>query len=416
MDTVIHGHCDQRFSAVREAFAEGFRSRNEIGAAVAVMLDGRPVVDLWAGSADLARSKPWQRDTIVNVYSCTKGMTALCAHQLVERGQLDLDAPVAKYWPEFARGGKERLPVRWLLSHRAGLAAVRQVLPPEALYDWDAMCAALAAQEPWWEPGTAHGYHAVSFGWLVGEVVRRISGRGLGTYFCDEIAAPLGLDLHIGLAEAEHSRVAEMSEIPTDGIDADALGLAQVIFADPQSMAALAFVNPPSMALGPNNAAWRSAEIPGANGHGTARDLACVYGALARGGRLGGVRVLAPESIARCAAEQSRGRDLVLQIDTRFGLGFMLPQDRRDARFGPSPRAFGHPGAGGSLGFADPDNKVGFGYVMNRMGPHILLDPRAGRADRRRLPGSRPITALRGRFPDTCSETPDRPIRATWRR
>ena len=377
MDTDIHGQCDERFAPVRAAFAEGFRSRNEIGAAVAVVRDGRTVVDLWAGHADLARTQPWQRDTIVNIYSCTKAMTALCAHQLVERGALDLDAPVARYWPEFAQAEKERIPVRWLLSHRAALPAVKEVLAPETLYDWDAMCAALAAQTPWWEPGTAHGYHAVTFGWLVGEVVRRLTGRSLGTYFRDEIARPLGLDLHIGLADAEHHRVAQMSDIPTDQLDPNAIGLAQLILSDPQSMAALAFVNPPSMALGPNNPEWRRAEIPGANGHGAARDLARVYGALARGGTIDGVQVLQPTSIARCAAEQSHGADLVLQINTRFGLGVMLPQDRPDARFGPSPRAFGHPGAGGSLGFADPDSKIGFGYVMNRMGPNILLDPRA---------------------------------------
>ncbi len=377
MDVDIHGQCDARFAAVREAFAEGFRSRNEVGAAVAVTLDGRPVVDLWAGYADLAGTRPWQRDTIVNLYSCTKGMTALCAHQLVERGQLDLDAPVWDCWPEFAQAGKGRILVRWLLSHRAALPAVKELLPPETLYDWEAMCAALATQAPWWPPGTAHGYHAVTFGWLVGELVRRLTGRSLGTYFRDEIARPLGLDLHIGLPDAEHHRVAEMSEIPTDQIDPEAVGLAQLILSDPRSMAALAFVNPPSMALGPNHAAWRRAEIPGANGHGAARDLARVYGALACGGRVDGVQVLTPESIARCAAEQSFGPDLVLQINTRFGLGFMLPQDRRDARFGPSPRAFGHPGAGGSLGFADPDTRIGFGYVMNRMGPYILLDPRA---------------------------------------
>ena len=377
MDTQIDGHCDARFGAVREAFAEGFRSRNEIGSAVAVTLDGKSVVDLWAGHADLARTRSWARDTIVNIYSCTKGMTALCAHQLVERGQLDLDAPVATYWPEFAQASKARIPVRWLLSHRSGLPAVRDMLPPEALYDWTAMCDALAAQSPWWEPGTHHGYHAVTFGWLVGEVVRRITGRSLGTYFREEIAEPLGLDLHIGLADAEHGRVAEMSEIPTDQVDPDALGLAQVVFSDPEGMAARAFVNPPSMALGPNNPEWRRAEIPGANGHGAARDLARVYGALARGGTVDGIRVLSAESVARCASEQSFGPDQVLQISTRFGLGFMLPQERPDARFGPSKRAFGHPGAGGSLGFADPEHRVGFGYVMNRMGPHILLDPRA---------------------------------------
>jgi CubicO group peptidase (beta-lactamase class C family) len=377
MTTPVHGECDRRFTRVREVFEEGFRSRNEVGAAVAVTLDGAPVIDLWAGYADPARTRPWQHDTIANIYSCTKGMTALCAHQLVERGHLDLDAPVARYWPEFAQAEKERVPVRWLLSHRAAVPAVRELLPPEALYDWDAMCTALAAQRPWWPPGTKHGYHGVTFGWLVGEVVRRISGRSLGTYFRDEIAQPLGLDLHIGLPDREHHRCADLSDIPIDEIDAETLSLAQVILSDPDSMAARAFVNPPSLALGPNTPEWRRAEIPGANGHGAARDLARVYGALARGGSVGGVHVLTPESIAHCAAEQSFGPDLILQVSTRFGLGFMLPQDRPDARFGPSQHAFGHPGAGGSVGFADPEHRVGFGYVMNRMGPHILLDPRA---------------------------------------
>ena len=377
MELEIQGHCDARFAAVRRVFADAFRTGKEVGAAVAVTLDGVPVVDLWGGWADQARTRPWERDTIVNIYSCTKGMTALCAHQLVERGELNLDAPVATYWPEFAQAGKERLPVRLLLSHRAALPAVKDVLPAEALYDWNAMCEALAAQAPWWSPDTAHGYHAVTFGWLVGEVVRRITGRSLGTYFREEIARPLGMDLHIGLPDAEHDRAAELSDIPTDHLDPNAIGLAQVILGDPQSMAALAFLNPPALAFGPNNAAWRRAEIPGATGHSAARDLARVYGALARGGAVDGVHVLTPESIARLSAEQSAGADLVLQVPTRFGLGFMLSQERVDARFGPSPRAFGHPGAGGSLGFADPDRRIGFGYVMNRMGPYILLDPRA---------------------------------------
>ena len=376
MSADIHGQCAERFAAVREVFAENFRSRDEIGAAVAVTVDGAPVVDLWAGHGDPGRTRRWERDTIVNIYSCTKALTAFCAHQLVERGELDLDAPVAHYWPEFAAAGKARIPVRWLLSHRAGLAAVKTPLPTEALYDWTAMCDALAAQEPWWEPGTQHGYHAVTFGWLVGEVVRRITGRSLGTYFREAIAQPLGLDLHIGVDEAEHGRIADMSEIPTDAVSADAMGLAQIIFADPQSMPALAFLNPPALALGPNNAAWRSAEIPGANGHGGARDLARLYGALACGGDLDGVHVLSRESIARLATEQSHGPDLVLQVTTRFGLGVMLSQDQPDARFG-SASGFGHPGAGGSVGFADPSRRIGFGYVMNRMGPKILLDPRA---------------------------------------
>jgi CubicO group peptidase (beta-lactamase class C family) len=367
----IHGTCDPRFAPVRDAFADNFRVRGELGAAVAVVVDGRPVVDLWGGSADLGRTRPWQRDTIVNVYSCTKAMAALCLLRLVDVGRVDLDAPVVRYWPEFGRQGKEGIPVRWLLSHRAGLAAVRRLLPDEALYDWDAMTAALAAETPWWEPGTAHGYHAVTFGWLVGEIVRRVTGEGFGRHFRETVARPLGLDFHVGLPDREHARVAEMSEIaPPDG---DGASLAALVLSDPEGLQARAFVNPPSMARGVNVPEWRRAEIPGANGHGSARDLAALYGALASGRP----RLLSADGVARCATEESVGPDLVLGVPTRFGPGFMLSQDHADARFGPSPRAFGHPGAGGSLGFADPDARLGFGYVLNRMGPRILLDPRA---------------------------------------
>jgi CubicO group peptidase (beta-lactamase class C family) len=373
----VQGECHPRFQAVRDTFARNLRDQDEIGAAVTVIVDGEPVVDLWGGHADLDRAQPWTRNTLVNVYSCTKGMTALCAHRLVSEGRLDLDAPVSRYWPEFAAAGKAALPVRWLLGHRAGLAAVRNMLPNEALYDWNAMCSALAAETPWWTPGTAHGYHAVTFGWLVGEVVRRVTGKSLGTYFREEVAEPLGIDFHIGLPEDEHGRVAEMSTVPPPAPDTDGMQLGTIILSDPDGVAARAFMNPASIAHGVNNAAWRTAEIPGANGHATARALATVYGVLARGGEAGGYRLLDTAGIARCREEQSHGPDRVLVIPTRFGLGFMLSQDRPDARFGPNPRAFGHPGAGGSVGFADPDARVGFGYVMNRMGPHILLDPRA---------------------------------------
>jgi len=379
-DVTIQGECAPRFARVREVFESGFRGGKEVGAAVAVVHDGETVVDLWGGWADMARSAAWQRDTIVNVYSCTKAMVALCAHQLIERGRLDLDAPVAEYWPEFGQRGKRNVLVRWLLSHRAGLPALRETLPMEALYDWTMMTEALAAEEPWWEPGTAHGYHAVTYGWLVGEVVRRIDGRSLGTYFRDEIARPLGLDFHIGLEDTHHHRVGELSELGATGLDEldpSALGLMQVVMSDPEGMSARAFMNPPSLALGVNNPEWRRAEIPGANGHAPARGLARVYGALARGGDLDGVHVLDPAGIARLSTEHSCGQDLVLQVDTRFGLGVMLPQARRDARFGPGERAFGHPGAGGALGCGDPEAKIGFGYTPNLLGPHILLDPRA---------------------------------------
>ncbi|MBW2243638.1 MAG: beta-lactamase family protein [Deltaproteobacteria bacterium] len=370
----IQGSCHEAFEGVRAVFEEGFRERDEIGAAVSVFLDGEPVVDLWGGFADQARTQPWQRDTLVNVYSTTKGAAAFCAHRLVDQGKLDLDAPVAEYWPEFAAEGKQDIPVRWLLSHRAGLPAVREVLPGEALYDWDAMASALAAETPWWTPGEEHGYHALTYGWLVGEVVRRISGKSLGTFFRDEIAGPLDLDFHIGLPEAEHGRVAEMGPMAMPGPDEkDALDIGKMIMADPEGMTARAFGNPPSMMAGVNVPEWRSAEIPGANGHTNARAVAKLYGIVA----LNDGRVISSESIEAARCEQSRGPDAVLGLSTRFGLGFMLSQDERTTRFGPSEEAFGHPGAGGSVGLADTQRRLGFGYVMNRMGPRILLDDRA---------------------------------------
>ncbi len=369
----VHGKCDARFERVREVFAEGFRARDEVGAAVALMVDGQLVVELWAGHHERERTRPWQRDTLVNVYSTTKGVTALAAHRLVDEGKLDLDAPVSKYWPEFAQAGKGAIPVRWLLSHRAGLPAVRKLLPNEALYDFEAMTSALAAEAPWWTAGTAHGYHAVTFGWLVGEVVRRIAGKSLGAYVRDTFAKPLGLDFHIGLAEREHARVADiLQQVPPDPTGEAAQLFARSL-AEPEGVTARAFANPPSMVLGPNVPAWRSAEIPGANGHGTARALATLYGRAA----LGDGSVISRDAIERCRTEQSHGDDLVLGVRTRFGLGFMLRQESHAGGRCLGATAFGHPGAGGSLAFADPEQRLGFGYVMNRMGPRILLDDRA---------------------------------------
>jgi len=370
----VHGRCDARFARVREAFEENFRARGELGAAAALALEGELVVDLWAGHLDDARTRPWQRDTLVNVYSTTKGVTALAAQRLVDEGRLDLDAPVARYWPEFAQAGKSALPVRWLLSHRAGLPAVRKLLPNEALYDWDAMTGALAAEAPWWEPGAAHGYHAVSFGWLVGEVVRRITGKSLGGYVRETFAGPLELDIHIGLAESAHARVADIVQPAAPDPNGEAAQLFVRALADPEGVTARAFMNPPSMALGPNVPAWRSAEIPGANGHGTARALAVLYGRAALGDAGG---VISSDATLRCRDEQSRGPDLVLGVPTRFGQGFMLRQETHEGGRCLGAGAFGHPGAGGSLAFAEPERRLGFGYVMNRMGPRILLDDRA---------------------------------------
>jgi CubicO group peptidase (beta-lactamase class C family) len=373
-DIRIEGNCEPRFERVKAAFAENFEKRNEYGAAVAVTLDGKPVVDIWAGYTDKARTIPWGRDTIANVFSTTKGMTAICAHRLVDQGKLDLDAPVATYWPEFAQAGKDKMPVRMLLNHQAGLPAIRRKLNDADMYDWDTMVTALAAQEPWWVPGTRHGYHALTIGFLVGEVVRRITGKSLGAYFRDEIAKPLGLDCHIGLDERDDSRCATMlaSPPPPPG----QVNLFEYAQQHPDSVTAYAFNNPATaMKLGAvNSRAWRGAEVPAANGHSNARALARLYGALARGGELDGVRVLSPEGIVRSYTEESFGMDEVLLITTRFTTGFMLTKP--DDPFGPGLHTFGHPGAGGSLGFADPDSRIGFGYVMNKMGPYIVVDPR----------------------------------------
>ena len=375
MTVKVEGTCDPKFNRVKDVFVENFEKRNEVGAAAAVMLDGKSVVDIWAGHADREKTRPWTRDTLVNVYSTTKGVTAICAHRLADKGLLDIDAPVAKYWPEFAQAGKEKLPVRYLLSHKAGMAAVRKPLDDDALFNWNKMTMALAEQEPWWEPGTKHGYHALTFGYLVGEIIRRITGKTPGTYLREEIAGPLGLDLHIGLDAKDDARTGDMIPMPPPGPGEP--NLFAEVMKNPESVAFKAFMNPPNgMRPGMvNTREWRAAEIPAANGHTTARSLAKLYGALARGGELDGVRVMSKEQVAQCSIEQSSGPDALLVINTRFSLGFMMSQP--GASLGPNAKSFGHPGAGGSLGYADPEAKIGFGYTMNKMHASLLIDPRA---------------------------------------
>lgn len=373
-EVTIEGSCEARFARVREAFADNFASRRETGASVSIVLDGRTVVDLWGGWADKARTRRWTRDTIVNVYSTTKGLTAICAHRLAAERRLGLDEPVANYWPEFAARGKHRITVRALLNHRAGLPAIRTPLVPEDLYDWRKITDALAAEEPWWEPGTKHGYHAITFGYLVGEVIRRITGQSVGGYFREEIAAPLEIDAHIGLDARHDARVAEMIGAPPPA--PDEFNLLAEAASHPESVTAKTFMNPLVLSMARvNSRAWRGAEIPAANGHANGRALARLYGALARGGEVDGARVMESGEIPACYTEESYGRDEVLLITTRFSSGFMISQPGEE--MGPSTHAFGHPGAGGSLGFADPEAKIGFGYAMNRMGGGILLDPRA---------------------------------------
>ncbi|MFD5589153.1 serine hydrolase domain-containing protein [Streptomyces sp. NPDC127063] len=369
----VHGHCDPRFTAVREAFEENFRQRGELGAAVAVTVGGVTVVDLWGGWADAARTRSWERDTVVNVWSTTKGPVALAAHLLADRGLLDLDAPVARYWPEFAAAGKEGVLVRHLLSHRAGLAGLREPHSFEELCDWELTTRRLAATEPWWEPGTRSGYHALTYGFLVGEVVRRVTGMLPGAFLRKEVTGPLGIDFTIGLPEEEAHRAAELVHAPARPDSEQGAVFAQLA---PAALAAL--TNPPVGAAQANTARWRAAEIPAANGHGTARAVAALYGILAGRGAYGDARVLSAEAAERVREGQGACRDLVLGAgfahDTEVGLGLWLSGP--NGSYGPNPKAFGHDGFGGSCGLADPEAGVSLGYVMNRMGPHIADDPR----------------------------------------
>ncbi|MFC8347397.1 serine hydrolase domain-containing protein [Streptomyces sp. NPDC057280] len=372
-DPLVQGHCDERFAAVRTAFEENFRDRGELGAAVAVTVDGRTVVDLWGGWADTARTRPWERDTLVNVWSTSKGPTALCAHVLADRGLLDLDAPVAAYWPEFAAAGKEKVLVRHLLSHRAGLSGPREPHSLQELYDWEFTTRRLAATEPWWEPGTQSGYHALTYGFLVGEVVRRVSGLLPGAFLRREVTGPLGIDFSIGLPEKEYGRAAELEHMAPPANDRQGAAAVQL---PPLALAALA--NPLMGAAEANTPAWRAAEIPAANGHGTARAVAQLYGVFAGRGTWDGRRVLSPGAAERVREGQGGCRDLVLGAglgrDTEVALGLWLSGE--SGSYGPNPRAFGHDGFGGSCGLADPEAGVSLGYVMNRMGPQIADDPR----------------------------------------
>lgn len=377
----VHGSCDPQFQQVRQEFERNFRERGEVGASVCVTVHGQTVVDLWGGFARPDAQTPWTAETISIVFSSTKGATALCAHILASRGQLDLDAPVTTYWPEFAQSGKGQIPVKMLLNHQAGLPAVRAPLPQGAYANWDLMVNALAKEEPFWEPGTRNGYHALTIGWLVGEVVRRVSGKSLGTFFQNEVAKPLGLDFWIGLPEDKESRVAPMIAAAPD---TNSLLYKEMI--KPGSLASLAILNSGGyMGAKPEYdlRAAHAAEIGGAGGITNARGLAGMYAPLACGGTLKGVTLVSPDSLARMGAVASAtGRDAVLIMPSRFALGYMKSMDNRRAPAGVresaimAEDAFGHVGAGGSLGFADPKAGVSFGYTMNRMGAGTLLTDR----------------------------------------
>jgi CubicO group peptidase (beta-lactamase class C family) len=358
----VHGTVAPGFEEVREAFAANFDRGAEIGASFAATVDGRFVVDIWAGHRDAARTLPWEEDTIVNVWSTTKATVAASAAILADRGLLDYARPVAHYWPEFAQNGKAEVTVGQALSHQAGVPGITRPLPD--WYDWDAIVDALAAEAPWWQPGTANGYHAVTFGHLAGEVVGRIAGQTFGQFLASEIAGPLGADFRCGFGPEEDHRVAEM--VPPATRESP----------PPDALIVRVLRNPPMDSRLANERAWRGAEIPAANGHGNARSCARIMSLLACGGELDGVRVLSQEAIERATTEQCYRPDLVLLQPMRWALGFMLSS--RELPLGPSRRTFGHGGAGGSLAVADLDARASFAYVMNLMGSTTTGDPRGG--------------------------------------
>jgi CubicO group peptidase (beta-lactamase class C family) len=363
----IHGTCDDKFAALSEILSAQLDSGDDLGASVALTLDGEMVVDVRGGWADVERTAPRAEDTITNVWSTTKTMTSLCALVLVERGELDVFAPVAKYWPEFAANGKEGIEVRHLMSHTSGVSGWAQPVVVEDVYDWEKSTSMLAAQEPWWEPGTASGYHALNQGHLVGEVVRRVSGRSLGTFFAEEIAGPLGADFHIGLDPSEFGRVSNVVPPPPLPIDIDAMG-------GPDSVAIKTFTGPAPSAEVAWTPEWRQAEIGAANGHGNARSVARIQAVVANGGSLDGVDLLSPPTVDLIFTEQSNGVDLVLGIPIRFGIGYGLVNEMvsyiNGGRTDGKVCFWG--GWGGSLIVVDVDRRMTFAYMMNKMAAGLV--------------------------------------------
>lgn len=359
------GHVEPRFEAVRAAFESNFANGEENGACFCMTLEGKPVVDIWAGYADEAKTRPWDKDTIVNVYSTTKTMTALTALFLADKGELDFAAPVAKYWPEFAANGKADVTVAQLMSHSAGLSGWKEPLVREDLYDWDKATSLLAAQAPYWKPGTAPGYHAMTQGYLVGEVIRRVSGETVGKLFAKEIAGPLGADFHIGLPSTEDHRVADLTPPPASGTLGN--GSADELVTNMSS-------NPPINPLDTRTRAWRGAEIPAAGGTGNARSVAAVQSLMANGGWANGKQILSEAGCRKALELQIEGTDKILGIPVRYGLGYGLAGG--SVPF-PNPNTIFWGGYGGSLVVVDMDAKATYAYAMNKMAATTTGDMRA---------------------------------------
>lgn len=361
------GFCDDRFSAVQEEFERNLSERGDVGASFACSINGELVIDLWGGFKDAEKTTPWEEDTICNVYSTSKTMTFISALMLADRDALDLQAPVARYWPEFAANGKENVTVSHLLSHAAGLPGMSRVFEAEEMYDWDAVCADLAAQEPWWEPGTQSGYHAITQGFLIGEVIRRITGQSFGQFFRENVAEPMEADFHIGMNDSEIARVSDLHPDP------DSPGLLQMP-ADTMAGKVFGSVNLGNDAV--NSEGWRRAEIPAANGHGNARSVVRAQSAMANQGSAFGVQLLSPEGCARAREVQIESTDLVLGFPLTFAMGYaygnpMLPVT-------PNPNAIWWAGAGGSTIVIDEDHRVCFSYVMNQTKAALVGDERSG--------------------------------------
>jgi CubicO group peptidase (beta-lactamase class C family) len=362
----VHGRCDAALEQVRDVFAQQLESGNELGASLVVDVDGRTLLDLWGGWCDAGRRTPWTRDTITNVWSTTKTVTNFAALMLADRGRLDLYAPVAKYWPEFAENGKERVEVRHVLGHTSGVAGWEAPFGIEDMYDRDAATARLAAQAPWWEPGTASGYHAQNQGHLVGELVRRVTGRSLGEFVAEEIAGPLGADFQIGAVEGDWGRIAPVTPPPSEG------GAAL----DEESVAYRVFTGPVPDPGAANTGAWRRAELGALNGHGNARSVARILSAVTLGGEVDGVRLLSEDGVGAVFDEQAHGTDLVLGVPLRFGVGFALPESET-VPYVPQGTACYWGGWGGSLIIMDLDSRTTIAYTMNRMASGVIGSDRS---------------------------------------
>ena len=362
--TQIQGEVAPGFERVKDVFTTNFEQHGDVGAACCVYHRGKNMVNLWGGVGDVETGQPWAEDSIIVVASSTKGATAICANLLAQRGDLDLDAPVAQYWPEFAAAGKQDVPVRWLLSHRVGLPVLDAPLSMEDFLAWEPPVSALAAQTPKWVPGTAHGYHAITYGWLVGEVVRRITGKSLGTFFAEEVAGPLGLDFWIGLPEREEHRILPMIEVDLEDPNLEPKGeRAKEMLAAATAPKSYLTQEQTTSPLNMNSRAFHAAELPAANGITDARSIARMYASLVGDG-VDGIRLFNNDTVKQASTEQSGDVDEVMGIHSRFGSGFYLYMEGSNMI---QDGVFGHGGAGGSIGFADPKAEIGFGYIMNKM-------------------------------------------------